>query len=498
MTEFAPETPAVHVRGSVKKIAASTLWQIASQLTMAAMSIVTIKCVAIGLSKELAGDYNTSYGFLQLFGILADFGLYAIAVREISKAKDRSRTMSVFFLLRLVTVIVALSAALAIAWATPHWRGTPLPLAISIAALVPLFTLLGGILRSAFQVNYRMQFVFVAEVAQRVLTFSLIGLFILLGVRGTSDPRILFAFLLIGGAGALVYLTLSVILSHRLIPLRMHWDPSLMRRIAREAAPFGLAYLCIALYRQFDITLIAQLRPQDFELQNAYYGFVQRMMDMAYILPTFLLNSTLPILSERAARGGETRHLLGRVFLAILLLSSTMFLFASQWPVPLVRLLTTQAYLSTSAAPGSDTALWILSASMFLNGIVLFSFYVLLTANRWKSLLLTLGAGAILSLASNLLLIPILGFVGAAITSVCVHAFLAIALLPWALSAMPIRLPRVAWLQWIAFSLLLAAFLIFAKPFLSTPYHTFLIGGLSGAWMLLVLWVIRVRKTFSM
>ncbi len=57
-----------------------------SQIVMAALSILTTKFVAIGLSQELAGHYNTAYGYLQLFGILADFGLYAVAVREVSQA----------------------------------------------------------------------------------------------------------------------------------------------------------------------------------------------------------------------------------------------------------------------------------------------------------------------------------------------------------------------------------------------------------------------------
>ncbi|MBT4585812.1 oligosaccharide flippase family protein, partial [Candidatus Peregrinibacteria bacterium] len=72
---------------STRQIASSTLWQIGSQITMAALSILTVKFVAIGLSKELAGNYNSAYGFLQLFGILADFGLYAVALREISRSE---------------------------------------------------------------------------------------------------------------------------------------------------------------------------------------------------------------------------------------------------------------------------------------------------------------------------------------------------------------------------------------------------------------------------
>ena len=76
---------------STRSIASSTLWQLSSQILMAVLSIVTSKFVAIGLSKEMAGFYNSAYGFLQIFAILADFGLYAVSVREVSKAEHKEK-----------------------------------------------------------------------------------------------------------------------------------------------------------------------------------------------------------------------------------------------------------------------------------------------------------------------------------------------------------------------------------------------------------------------
>jgi O-antigen/teichoic acid export membrane protein len=390
-----------------------------------------------------------------------------------------------------------MGTALAIAWAIPHWRGTPLPLAITIASLVPSFTLLAGILRTIFQVEYKMHFVFIAEVAQRILTVTLTGAFIVAGIRHTADPQILFWFLLIGGAGAFLLFFLSVIFGGRLLVVRPHWDSAIVKEVFRQAAPYGLAFLCTALYRQFDVTLISQLRPQDFELQNAYYGFVQRMMDMAYLLPTFLLNSTLPALSLRDSRGEDTRGLLGKIFFAILLLSSTSLAFAGLWPRPLTHLLTTETYLSTATQPGSDTALQLLSVSMFMNGIVLFSFYTLLTRHRWKPLVSTLALAVVLSLISNIALIPSWGFVGAATTSIIVHTFLAILLLPQALRVMPIRLTAKQIFQWLAFSTLLALSLHFLLPFATSAMHTVALGGLVGAGMLLLIQVLGIGKAFS-
>ncbi len=434
---------------------------------MAALSILTVKFVAIGLSQELAGVYNSAYGLLQLFGILADFGLYAVAVREVSRAKGEAReeVLGTLIVLRLGTLLLSLGAALLFVWILPAWHGTPLPAAVTVAAFVPFFTLLAGILRTVFQVSYSMHLVFIAEVAQRIFTVSAIGAFLFLGIRDSTDVRLCYVFLFIGGIGALLLFLLSLIFSTGFIRIRLHFDMQLTRRILSLATPFGIAFLCTALYRQLDVTLIALLR-DDYQLQNAYYGFVLRMVETGYVIPTFLLNSTLPILAERHESGEETAGLLGKTLLAILLLGTVSLLFSALWSRPLILLLTTEAYLSTPLQAGSDTALRLMSLPIFLNGVITYAFYVLLTKRVWRPLVAILLLGAALSIGLNSILIPLYGFVGAAATSIVVHILLAAFLLPRSLRAMPIRLPRAAILRWGGFSVLFAIALWTYAPLL--------------------------------
>lgn len=468
-----------------RQIATSTLWQIASQVTMAALSILTVKFVYVGLSTELVGNYNSAYGFLQLFGILADFGLYAVGVREMSRAQDRSRVLGALIVLRSGILVLSLAAALLLVWIVPTWRGTPLPMGVTIAALVPFFTLLAGVLRTIFQVTYRMHFVFVAEVTQRIITTGLIGLFIWMGTRNSQYLYDYYDFLFTGGIGAGVLFLLSLYYGNKIVPVHFAWDETLIRKLAREALPFGLAFLCMALYRQMDATMIALLRP-DFDVQNAYYGSVLRMVEMGYIIPTFLLNSVLPTLSERDANGTETRSLLGRTLLVLLMLGAIASLFALLWPRALVRLLTTEAYLSTATAPGSDTALRLMAAPLLLNGLIQYGYYVLLTRGRWRPLVGTLAAAALLSFTLNMLWIPARGFVGAAETAIAVHVFLVLVLLPSALRAMPASIKGVDLIRIGAFSALLAGTLLLVEPLLTDPVRTFIGLILAGPVLLLL------------
>lgn len=477
-----------------KHIATSTLWQFASQITMAALSILTVKFVAMGLTKELAGNYNSAYGYLQLFGILADFGLYAVSVREVSKAPENSKTreevLGALIVLRFCILLLSLGSALLLVWILPQWRETPLPMSVLIASLVPFFTLLAGIVRTVFQVEYKMHYVFIAEVVQRIITAGMIGGIILMGVRGSNDLHILHLMLFIGGVGAYVLFHISLSYGNTLIRIRPHINTALMKSLVTKAAPFGIAYLFVAFYRQFDITLIAFLRP-DFELQNAYYGFVARMSDMGFLLPTFLLNSTLPILSERESKGNDTATLLGKTFFSILIIGIVSFLFAALWSRPLIQLLTTDQYLATAQRAGSDTALRLISIPLLLNGIILYSFYVLLHRHVWKRLVITLGCAAAMSLILNVFLIPQFGFVGAAYTSIIVHVMLACLLLPQALREMPLKMPGRRWRELILFTGTLAGGLFIFAPLLTYELST-VIGLIAMTGLMVgLLWGLR-------
>ncbi len=434
---------------------------------MALLSTISVKFVAMGLSQQLAGEYNSAYAYLQLFAILADFGLYAVSVREVSSAKNPEKVLGALIVLRSIIATLSLGAGLLIAWHIPGWQNGILRKGILIAAFVPFFTLLAGVLRTVFQVKYKMHLVFIAEVSQRIVTAGFMAVIILMGIRLSTDPRVYEYFLWVGSAGALWLLIFSIFFAMRLTRIRLCFDREILGGLLRKSMPYGVAFLCIALYRQFDLTMIGLLRT-DYALQNAPYGFASRISEMTYLIPTFLLNSTLPVLAERHDHGQQTSGLLGKTLFLILCLGSVSSLFSLFWARPVMRLLTTPAYLATSTHAGADTALHLLSVPMFCNGIVLFSFYTLLTKHEWKGLVWRMIVGVILSFSLNLYLIPRYGFVGAIETSTIVQIVLATLLLPAALRVLPAHFPQSYFFRWALFTVLLGFFLWVSAPLLVT------------------------------
>lgn len=461
---------------------------------MAVLSALTVKLVATGLSVSLAGTYNSAYGFLQIFAILADFGLYAVSINELSRTQEKERVLGALLTIRVTLTVLSLGAAIVLAWLLPMWQGTPLPLAISIASLVPFLTLLAGVLRTVFQITYTMHTVFIAEVLQRLVTVLLMVWVLMDGLRGSTDPDTLMLFLWLGVAGSVALFLISFFGAVRRMRVRPSFVWGDIRPLLTRAMPYGVAFLCIALYRQFDLTMIAMLR-DDFQLQNARYGFALRVAEMTYLVPTFLLNSTLPLLSTKLSDGQSVSSLLRKTFLTLLFLGLFSSIFAFFWARPLMQLFTDTVYLATNTAPGADTALMLLAPSMFLNMIVLFSFYTLLSTHKWRLMLVPMVIAVVLSVFLNITFIPAFGFIGSAVTLIVVHLLLACSLLPLSLRAAPFAMSVSDYLRLLGFGIGIALIAMLLVPLLTTTLSIIISGVVAIALVGSVALLLKLPQT---
>lgn len=76
-----------------KKIYTNTIAQIGGKVVTALISIFLIKIISNYLDIAGYGLYSKLYNYLSIFAVLADFGLYTISVREMSKNIDNPQEM---------------------------------------------------------------------------------------------------------------------------------------------------------------------------------------------------------------------------------------------------------------------------------------------------------------------------------------------------------------------------------------------------------------------
>ena len=198
-----------------------------------------------------------------------------------------------------------------------------------------------------------------------------------------------------------------------------------------------------------------------------------RITEMAYIIPTYLLNSTLPALCSGNNNKSQQKTA-GKTLFSCILLGITAALFSFFWARPIMALLTSDAYISSASSVGADTLLKFSSFSMMGNSIVLYAFYVLLTMHEWKILLHRMGIGVILSLSLNLILIPKFGALGAVWSGIVVNSLLAILLLWPSLKILPITWDMLWTKKLCIFTVLLGISIAISQFFLRDAFTTIL------------------------
>ncbi len=83
-----------------KKVLGNVFAQFFGKVLTVAAAFFVVKVVS-GFGREFYGEYVTAYEFLAFFGILADMGLFAIAVRDMSKDRGgKANYMAIAYLTR--------------------------------------------------------------------------------------------------------------------------------------------------------------------------------------------------------------------------------------------------------------------------------------------------------------------------------------------------------------------------------------------------------------
>lgn len=403
---------------TARKILGNTAAQIGGKLATAAASMIVIKLLTNYLGLAGYGQYTTVYEFLAFFAIAADFGIFQIAVRDLSQTADgstRDRIFGNILGLRLLLTVAALVAAVAAVWLIPKYAATWIPLGVAVAAATTFFNLVHGTLSAPLQTEHRIQWAVVAQVVGKFVTLGYMAAVILWW--WPHDPKTGFLQVLVAGnVGLAVTTGLTWLAARRIVATRPRFEWQFWRQVLLRALPYGLAVILGTIYFRLDVILLSLLRTQT---EVGIYGVAMRILENLQMLPVFFLNALLPVLAQQLAAGStklQSTLQLAFDFLCLIGLP----LLAGGWLLarPLTLLISSPAFVGTPGHPGSETALTILLGAMLLAFFSNLFGYTLLAASQQTKLLWINFGAVIFNIISNLIIIPRFGFVGAATTSV--------------------------------------------------------------------------------
>lgn len=160
------------------KVFTNTLAQIGGKMSTALISIFLIKILTNYLDVEGYGVYSKIYNYLSLFSVIADLGLYAMSVREISKYRNNPEMMEkiagCILSLRAGFGVVIIFLSIFVALFLPGYNTFANLLCIGIVGVFTLFGLLNSSLLSGLQANLRTEFSFVSTTVGKISSFLLV------------------------------------------------------------------------------------------------------------------------------------------------------------------------------------------------------------------------------------------------------------------------------------------------------------------------------------
>lgn len=459
-----------------RKILGNTFAQVAGRFATALLAVIVVKILTGYLGQAGYGKYATIYEFLAFFGAFADFGIFTIAVREMSK--DKNKEAEIFgnaLTLRTIFTCTALFVAAVAVFFVPQYRGTVIPFGVAAAALSTFFVIMAGTYSAALQMRLRMEIAAIALVLGKVVTVLAI-----VGITQFWFPQAseksFFLVVWAGTLGGAVTFLITAFATTRVFPVTIKWNAHLMKQLLYEAAPFAIALALNTLYIRMGILLLSLLLPQSVDgacagqfcgdTEVGSYAVATRILEIVFMIPIYFMNSVLPTLSESLAKkSARAAAVIRHAFLFLVVIGIPCGMLMMLLSREAAGVISAAEFLSTPGHPGSDTAMRILGMMTPLAFCSVFFGFLLIAIGKQVTLIRINLVTVIFHLTINLISIPRFGFVGAAYSSLTSETVMLAQMIYFAHKAYPLSLDTTKALKVVLSGIMagLAAYLVHEK-----------------------------------
>ncbi len=399
--------------------------QISARVLNLALGVVVNALLARALGVAHYGQLATILVVFALISYLTDFGVEGVVVREASRDPEHEQEwLGAMLLQRLVVLVPTTLMALVVVLLLAHSHQMLVAGLILVAAL-PFNTV--GTLGLVFQLRVNN---FVPMLVLTLKSVLLVVAVALILWRGGGLIAWVLAVALTNVLGALI----TMICALRLSEGWPHLARPLLRPLMRAAIPLGIGTLLIVFYAQIDQVIV-------FELAGSHaaglYGAVYNVLNQAHFIPISLLTTLSPIIA--ASWPGQRERMLRAVRLSaeFLTISSLGALaFATVAATPLVRLLFGPSFAAAAPALPVLGGAFVFMCFGYLNGSLL------LVLGLQRRLIPIGVAGLVFNVIGNFILVPTVGFMGAAWMTLLTEVLVFVWSLTLILRALQIRRPR--------------------------------------------------------
>ncbi|MDD4995064.1 MAG: flippase [Patescibacteria group bacterium] len=438
-----------------RAIAWNTISQVSGKILSTVVGLVTVALMTRYLGRDGFGGYTTITAFLQVFGILVDFGLTLMTVQMISEHGDdrklNDKILSNIFTLRLVSAILFLGAAPLIALLFPY--PAMLKWGIALTTFSFLFISLNQLLTGVFQKHLRMERVVISEIIGRLVLLSGVAGFIFLNLN-------LLWIMLAVVLGSFANFVANWIFAKPFAAIRLSFEWPLWREALARSWPIGISIAFNLLYFKADTVILSVFRSQ---AEVGLYGAPYRVLEVLITLPFMFIGVLMPFFArwfaEKKLEDFTRLAQRGFDFLAII-----------AWPMVFGALILATPIMVFIAGPDFSASGPILQILIIATGViylsVLFS-HLIVAIGCQRRMIWGYVATAVAALIFYLVFIPRFGMPAAAWGTVASEAMIALLTFIVVYRAIRWRPALGVCNRALAASLLMAAAIYFIEPYFS-------------------------------
>ena len=367
-----------------------------------AVSFFVLLLLARRLGVDDFGKLNFAQTVVSYLVILVGLGIPIYAIRALAtQSSNFNELVGIFLSTQLATGIFTLILLVALLALLPKPRDDKLLIALFSLNLIGSAFLIDW----AFRAQEQMVFVAVGNFLQTLLPLVLIAVV----VQSATQLFLVPVFLAVG------LWVRNVFYWHRFV--RDHGWPRLefsrekIGSVLRQSSTLGVSVIMIQIYYSIDTVLLGLMRS---DTEVGWYSAAYRMVLVFTTLGGIIGDVIFPRLSrQNAALSVQQKS-------RTMLLGAKLLIFASL-PIALAGTLYSSQLMTFMFGPSyvnSASALQILIWQVFTVFCNISFAYHLLAAEKNRLYLISVTAGAVINLSLNLVMIPLYGMIGAAVTTI--------------------------------------------------------------------------------
>ena len=388
----------------VKKVAKNTLVLTISQVIALASGFVYFVYMARYLGIENFGLLTFALAITSILGIIADFGLGQLIIREVA----RNRGLADKYLKNATGVKIALGflfiLVIFLVLKLLNYQNNE--------AIVVFFIALSVLINSFNQIHYsifsayeKMEYKAFGEIIYSCILLG--GVFFIVH----ESYNITYFALLYAISSLIVLIYTIIIMNWKFIRTGINFEKQFIKVILKQAMPFGLSAIFVSIFYQIDSIMLSVL---DGNQSVGIYNAAYRLIFAILTIRTIVHSSIFPLLSRSFTHksNDQFKIICSYLFKYLLIIIIPIALGTTILADNIIYLIYGMDYI--------DSAI-VLQILIWSNVIIFFNLYPRLfeVANKQVVLTKITLIGALLNIVLNYIMIPHWSYIGASVATVC-------------------------------------------------------------------------------